>query len=210
MRTLELLTSKICHDTSGSVGAINNGIELLDEFGEQMQTQSIDLIRLGSMQAFAKIIFFKHAYGYSQSNKVDKNKIASIASDYFKLKNIEFNLTLDENEQESLIKSEVSFAQIILQSCEIVSTTLIKGGMIDIQINSSNLNNFCFEFIGSGKRIQIDQEVLKVLLNEDLDPNELNVQNIQAYVLVQLLKLNGLSHTIEISDDNCQFTVQNN
>ena len=49
-----LLCSRVCHDAVGPVGAIVNGLELLDEDDSaETQALSLDLIRKSSRQASA-------------------------------------------------------------------------------------------------------------------------------------------------------------
>ena len=43
-RVIELLCSRICHDLISPVGAINNGIELIEELGNRVVEESIGLI----------------------------------------------------------------------------------------------------------------------------------------------------------------------
>jgi len=44
LRVAELLASRLCHDLISPVGAVNNGTELLTEFGEDPDGESMQLI----------------------------------------------------------------------------------------------------------------------------------------------------------------------
>jgi len=60
---LELLASRICHDLISPVGAINNGIEFIQEMGADSLDEGLSLIAHSASQASAKLGAFRIAYG---------------------------------------------------------------------------------------------------------------------------------------------------
>src|ERR1700694_4552473 len=63
-----LLCSRVCHDIISPVGAITNGLEVLDEDNsEEMKTFAFDLIRRSARQASAKLQFARLAFGAAGS-----------------------------------------------------------------------------------------------------------------------------------------------
>lgn len=62
---LELLSSRICHDLVSPVGAINNGIEFMEDAGDDPETikQATDLIAHSASSAAARLQVFRIAYG---------------------------------------------------------------------------------------------------------------------------------------------------
>ncbi len=63
-----LLCSRVCHDLISPVGAIVNGIEVLDEGkDEETKTFALDLIRKSATQASAKLQFCRLAFGAAGS-----------------------------------------------------------------------------------------------------------------------------------------------
>lgn len=61
--TLELLASKICHDLISPIGAVNNGIEILEEMGPDAGPDVTNLIAFSAGIASAKLKAFRLAYG---------------------------------------------------------------------------------------------------------------------------------------------------
>ena len=61
LRVAELLASRLCHDLISPVGAVNNGIELLTEFGEDPDGESMQLIATSAKTASEKLQFFRIA-----------------------------------------------------------------------------------------------------------------------------------------------------
>ncbi|MDR3497112.1 MAG: histidine phosphotransferase family protein [Ancalomicrobiaceae bacterium] len=63
-----LLASRVCHDIISPVGAITNGLEVLEEeSSEEMRTFAMDLIRKSARQASAKLQFARLAFGAAGS-----------------------------------------------------------------------------------------------------------------------------------------------
>ena len=63
-----LLCSRVCHDLISSVGAIVNGIEVLEEDkDEETKTFALDLIKKSAHQASAKLQFCRLAFGAAGS-----------------------------------------------------------------------------------------------------------------------------------------------
>jgi histidine phosphotransferase ChpT len=63
-----LLCSRVCHDLISPVGAIINGLEVLDEDkDEETKTFALDLIKKSAQQASAKLQFCRLAFGAAGS-----------------------------------------------------------------------------------------------------------------------------------------------
>jgi histidine phosphotransferase ChpT len=63
-----LLCSRVCHDLISPVGAIVNGLEVLEEDkDEETQTFALDLIKKSARQASAKLQFCRLAFGAAGS-----------------------------------------------------------------------------------------------------------------------------------------------
>lgn len=60
---MELLASRICHDIISPVGAINNGIELMQEMRTEGLDDGLELIAYSAEQSAAKLAAFRLAYG---------------------------------------------------------------------------------------------------------------------------------------------------
>lgn len=63
LRVAELLTSRLCHDLVGPVGAVNNGIELLEDEGFGMADDALVLAANSAGQASSLLQFYRLAYG---------------------------------------------------------------------------------------------------------------------------------------------------
>jgi histidine phosphotransferase ChpT len=62
-RVLELLCGRLCHELISPVGAINNGVELLDEEDPDFVKEAMGLIGQSARRAGQRLQFYRFAYG---------------------------------------------------------------------------------------------------------------------------------------------------
>lgn len=68
-RVLELMCSRICHDLVSPVGAISNGVELMQELGEDAGEEAVKLIADSAQQASIRLKAFRLCYGAAGTDK---------------------------------------------------------------------------------------------------------------------------------------------
>ena len=77
-----LIGSRICHDLISPIGAINNGIELL-EMSNTSTSPEMELISESVQSASARIRFFRIAFGAAGEQTVGRPEIISILKDVY-------------------------------------------------------------------------------------------------------------------------------
>ena len=78
-----LISSRICHDLSSPVGAINNGVELLGGF-DASASPEMELIAQSVLSANAKIRYFRIAFGKAVENaEMRANELAALCENMF-------------------------------------------------------------------------------------------------------------------------------
>jgi histidine phosphotransferase ChpT len=78
MRVLELLAARLCHELSGPIAAINNGVELLAEEDSGLGSPSSPaflhdaaaLVSDSARRARARLLFYRFAYGFSSGSAI--------------------------------------------------------------------------------------------------------------------------------------------
>ena len=63
-KVMELLCSRLCHDLIGPVTAINNGIELITEFGDEMRGEAMSLMADSAREGSRRLQFYRVAFGF--------------------------------------------------------------------------------------------------------------------------------------------------
>lgn len=85
MELAALIASKVCHDVINPVGAINNGLEMLDEEDDpESREYALDMIRNVTSQATVRLKFARFAYGAAGSagDAIDLRMAEEIAREY--------------------------------------------------------------------------------------------------------------------------------
>lgn len=81
-----LICSRLCHDLAGSIGAVNNGVELLaEETDAAMREEAIGLIAQSASDAARRLSFFRLALGASgsMSEPMAYTEFCRVAKAYF-------------------------------------------------------------------------------------------------------------------------------
>ncbi|MFK7753501.1 MAG: histidine phosphotransferase family protein [Sedimentitalea sp.] len=119
-----LIGSRICHDLISPIGAITNGLELLDLSGS-LQGPEMDLISDSVGNAGARIRFFRVAYGAAGDQMMGPAEIRALMADISRGGRL--NLIWDSDAMHQ--RAEVRLAFLAIQCCE---TALPYGGTITI------------------------------------------------------------------------------
>src|SRR6516225_7892669 len=91
LRVLELLTARLCHELSGPIAAINNGVELLaDEpvlaiggADYDFVHDAIALVGESACRAASRLQFFRFAYGYAHGGSIVGSPPDELAKRFF-------------------------------------------------------------------------------------------------------------------------------
>lgn len=123
----ELVCTRLSHDTIGTVGAIANVVELLDE-GDLDDIENItSILRTGSQTLTARLKFFRMAFGLSNTNLDDENLVRQVAADYLKtIGNKDFPIILEWG---SIVKDNRKQALLLVM---LAADILIRGGVLKI------------------------------------------------------------------------------
>jgi histidine phosphotransferase ChpT len=126
-----LLCSRVCHDVISPVGAIVNGLEVLEEETDQeMRDIALDLIRKSAKTASAKLQFCRLAFGAAGSAgaSIDTGDAESVARNLFEDEKtkLEWNCT-----RVLMGKNKV---KLVLNLCLIAAASIPRGGVIRVSI----------------------------------------------------------------------------
>lgn len=131
-----LLCSRVCHDIISPVGAIANGLELLDE-GADSETSEIamDLIRASAKNASARLQFARIAFGAAGSAgaHIDTGDAESVARSFFdneKKTDLEWH-----GERALLPKNKV---KLLLNLILVGLGAIPRGGVVKAEIEDPN------------------------------------------------------------------------
>lgn len=162
-----LIGSRICHDLISPIGAISNGVELLEMsagpdhgFGSELA-----LVSESVASANARIRFFRLAFGAAQRGQgIFRSEILDILRDYTKNARVEFDWQIGADPD----RTDAKLAFLLLQCME---TAMPFGGIITISEGHSG-----WRIAGRAEKMKINPLLWEVLSNPaadfDLKPSE--------------------------------------
>lgn len=130
-----LLCSRVCHDVISPVGAIVNGLEMLeDEKDAEMRNFALDLIKKSAQTASAKLQFCRLAFGAAGS--------AGAMIDTGDAENVARGLFADDKTKLQWDAARVLMAKnkvkLLLNLCLIASASIPRGGQIHVAITGAD------------------------------------------------------------------------
>ncbi|TCT07724.1 histidine phosphotransferase ChpT [Aquabacter spiritensis] len=124
-----LLCSRVCHDVISPVGAIVNGLEVLeDEDAADMRDVALDLIAKSARQASARLQFTRLAFGAAGSAgaTIDLGDAEAVVRGMMEDSRVAIDWTLPRELQP---KNRV---KLLLNLCLLAGTTIPRGGRIAV------------------------------------------------------------------------------
>lgn len=126
---IALISSRLCHDLAGAIGAVNNGVELLaEEADAAMREEAIGLIAQSAQDAARRLSFFRLALGASGSLQDGMNllELARVAKAYFAGGKVSLNLP----QQDADIPKALGKA--LLLGLSLAGSALPRGGSLTL------------------------------------------------------------------------------
>jgi histidine phosphotransferase ChpT len=150
-----LLCSRLCHDLANPVGAINNGVEMLEiETDPSLISQITDLIELSANQATNRLQYYRLAFGaaggFGLEIGLDRTKAAMVAFFADHKVDVEF----DPGQRTGSPAVVRLFMNLVLTAGE----TIIRGGKLTITIEDHK----------SGTRFAISAEAEKIVVGDSI------------------------------------------
>ena len=153
-----LIGSRICHDLISPIGAIGNGVELLEMSGTGRSGPELDLITDSVQNANARIRFFRVAYGAASPDSViGRQEVLSVLAATAQGGRFSYFWKIDNDQPRQLVR----IAFLLLQCLE---TALPLGGEILITQDGHD-----WTLTGTGPRLMIDPDLWDSLVNPDVD-----------------------------------------
>lgn len=193
-----LLASRICHDLISPVGAVINGLEVLDEDDDgDMRDVALDLIRKSARSASARLQFARLAFGFAGSAgaSVDLADAERVAKAY-----------VDGDRAQLDWKVPPGYApkdrvKLALTLVALSQQAIPRGGQLVLTADSSELDNLVVTATGSHARIPTG--LAELLAGETETP--LDAHAAVGFYAGQLARSIGLAVTIDKDADAVHF-----
>ncbi|EUB97428.1 Protein of unknown function DUF2328 [Rhizobium sp. CF080] len=195
-----LLCSRVCHDVISPVGAINNGLELLDEGAAD--SDALDLIRTSALNASVRLKFARLAFGASGSvgASIDTGEAEKAAKD-FAIAEKKTEVTWN-GPRAIIAKNRV---KLLLNLFLVAYAGIPRGGSVDVTLENPEYDaKFILTIKGRMMRVPAKfVEIASGTLEEPIDAH-----SIQPYYTVLLAEESGMELRHVVSEDKIVFIAE--
>jgi len=186
-----MLVSRVCHDLVSPVGAVVNGLEVLeDERDANMRADALKLVTSSAEQAAARLQFARIAYGAAGSAgaELDLSEVGR------NLQNLMRGGKVQIDWQAAHLNWPKDWAKLLMNATLLGVDSLPRGGNVVVE-TASDPAAPSFTVRASGTNARMLEEVQKAAMGEPSAP--LDGRSIQAYLTHKLAK--GLNAGLTVS-----------
>lgn len=168
---LELLASRICHDLISPVGAVNNGVEFLQETGLEGGNDAIDLIAYSAQQASARLQAFRLAYGAGGRDPNIKPEDVHRTFGDLLGKDSRTAQDWDPHADLGFTDRPLGYCKILMGALMLAMENMPRGGIIKVEAGvRPGTTIVTGEGQDAAPRPHMDQALNRTLPTADLDP----------------------------------------
>jgi len=195
-----LLCSRVCHDAVGPIGAIVNGLELLDEDNSpETQELSLELIRKSARQASARLQFARIAFGAAGSagSSVDLGYAQQLTTQLM----ADEKVTLEWNTPRLFV--EKNRVKLLMNLCVIALASVPLGGTIAVTMEGE-AEAPQFKVVASGPKPRLGPHVLDLLAGRS-ESGAVDAHGFQVFYTGEIARACGMK--LDVSLDEQAVTI---
>lgn len=188
-----LLCSRICHDIISPIGAINNGLELLDEGGAD--EDAMQLIRASAVNASARLQFARIAFGAAGSAgmQIDTGDAEAVATAFIRNEKPDLEWI---GARALLPKNKV---KLLLNLILVANAAIPRGGKLIVKLEELETTPK-FTVAAQGPMMRVPPKFLE--LHSGGKPEEpVDAHSVQFYYTLLLARETGMTISIHASAD---------
>lgn len=178
VKITELICTRISHDLIGNVGAVANGVELLEEGDMEFLDDIKSILKTGSAVLSSRLKFFRLVFGMDNANTDNLLLVKDTISGYLQTvgnKNFPINLNFGLN--------DAKYSKAVLAAVMILADVFIRGGEIKIIHEEGRVKLTAFSaFPLSEEKVST---VKNIFCGAEIEPS---AQCAPVYYLISLLK----------------------
>jgi histidine phosphotransferase ChpT len=198
-----LLCSRVCHDLISPVGAIVNGLEVLEEEKDEATKEfALDLIKKSSRTASAKLQFCRIAFGAAGSAgaQIDLGDAETIARGFLE----DDKTKLAWNLPRALLAKNL--VKLLLNMLVIAGQAIPRGGKISVE-PAGSAGSVGFKITAAGTNAKVPPAVPPLLAGE-IGGEGIDAHRIQPFYTGLLAKACGVKAAVTMQGETVVFTAQ--
>lgn len=203
IKLAEMLCTRLCHDLTGPIGAVNNGAEFLSEEGFDMQNEAMQLVVSSAHEAVNRLQFYRQAYGrVNDHGEASLSEKRALVKAFFSATKVKIDWP-DAHADASGVSVSQKMARLLLNLLIVIAGSLIRGGTISVRVNESHGVRE-LHLSGEGETVKVDPETLSVLKGAN-DPALLSPKTAQPFLAAKLA--GELDATLSLTVENTHIAI---
>ena len=196
-----LMVSRVCHDLVGPLGAVVNGLEVLeDERDAAMREEALKLVTSSANQALARIQFMRIAFGAAGSAgaELDLGEIGRLIEgllDGGKVK-------LDWRVPQAYWGKD--WAKLLMNATLLGADSLPRGGQVVVEAGADPKAP-TFKILATGPVARVAEEVERTLRGEQVQ-SPVDARGIQPYLTYKLSRAVNAALTVKAGEGTVEIT----
>jgi histidine phosphotransferase ChpT len=189
-----LLVSRVCHDLVSPIGAVVNGLEVLEEEPDAaLRADAVKLVGSSAALAAARLQFARIAYGTAGSAgaELDLSEVGRMVGGFLSGGKIRLEWSA------APINWPKDWAKLLMNCVVIAVDALPRGGSVSVKSTDGTAAPG-FLVTGAGQGARLNEEVARVLRSEPILPSDgRSVQSYLTYRLATVLHTRLVLHAGE-------------
>lgn len=175
LRVAELLASRLCHDLVSPIGAVSNGMELLEEDPDpEMIADAVRLSSGSARQALAVVQFYRLAYGRAgQRLDVGAAELRRLSADFLAPHKTALVWNADD-----LDAAPAGSGKLLLNTLALAMEALPRGGQLSAAVETGAPTRLCVTATGRDAGLRAES---RQALDDGTDPGDLTARTVQGY-----------------------------
>ena len=186
------LVSRVCHDLVGPMGAVVNGLEVLeDERDAAMRADALKIVSQSATQALARLQFLRIAFGAAGSAgaELDLGEVGRLVSGLLSGSKVKLEW------QAARVNWPKDWAKLLMNAALLAADCLPRGGIVRV-LTSETAAPPSFRIDASGPYAKVLEEVDRAL-HGDANHAPVDARGIQPYLTFKIA--HGLGTRLRLS-----------
>ena len=188
LRLSELLTARFAHELVGASGAISNGLELMEELGEDAGPDVTALVSESAANLKARLQFYRMAYGRAGRESAGLPELRALTTGFFDHVD---GVDLEWPMAPIVPTLQGGEGKLILNLAALGAEALPRGGLITVAVDDER---FAVTAAGTDAGLRAD---VAGALDPSVDVAELSPRTVHAYITAVLAAETGRRAVIE-------------
>jgi histidine phosphotransferase ChpT len=178
-RVMELLCARLCHDLIGPIAAVNNGVELVRDYGDEMHGEALALIGESATKVSQLLQFYRVAFGSARAADGSGIGIEEARQRVLDALSSE-RITIQWPDKESAGDGEASrLAVKLILNLVLLGVEILPGaGEVCVEIKRGNPGQVQITAKKNGLSMREDFDAV---LNGEVSPDDLTPRTVQAF-----------------------------